>query len=620
MFENSKWIWAKENRNPDDKVMFKKSFDLDFLPKSAIMNIYCETKYYLYINDELIIFDGGLFRESSPGKGYYDFKEIAPFLKKGTNIICFFVWFFGNEGRNNLNPGAGGLLFECNEIKLFSDKITLCSRNPAYISTGEPFPSYLYGGHNIGFDARLDELEFDLSTEYGEYPCTPWNEAVQRPIPLFKYDKIKISEYKKKNETYIVNLPYAMHFTPFFEVEATGGEIIDIRSDRYLVNGGPQDEHNSYRGHRTEYICKKGLQSFESLNWIFGEKIYFSVSENIKIIKLGYRESSYDSEIIFNNYRTTNERLNKLLDKCSRTLFSCMRENFMDCPDRERGQWIGDISVQAPQVFFVMNKKAIPLLRKTIVDFFSFRKGDVLNGLAPGTNAFELPSQNLNAISEIGLLAEYLLYTGDKEILSLAFEPCISYLKLWNMKDDGLPEERKGDWRWFDHNFNTDDKVLECCWYYSALKFALKMANETGKNKHNDFLKNRIVSIERSFDKSFWKGKFYASYDFADDRANALAVLSGLASNDKYHAITEILTTVFNSSPYMENYVLSALCEMGYRDKAIKRMMFRYNSIIDNENTTVNEDFYILGTKNHAWSGAPLNVICKYFKDWIIGK
>ena len=36
-------------------------------------------------------------------------------------------------------------------------------------------------------------------------------------------------------------------------------------------------------------------------------------------------------------------------------------------------------------------------------------------------------------------------------------------------------------------------------------------------------------------------------------------------------------------------------------------------SLIENENTTLWEDFNHLGTKNHAWSGGPAPILFKYF-------
>ena len=92
-----------------------------------------------------------------------------------------------------------------------------------------------------------------------------------------------------------------------------------------------------------------------------------------------------------------------------------------------------------------------------------------------------------------------------------------------------------------------------------------------------------------------------------------MAVLSGLCPKERYPKIRYILTSVFNSTTYMENYVLIALCEMGYKADAFKRMMCRYQPLIKNENTTLWEDFFHLGTKNHAWSGGPATVLLRYF-------
>lgn len=88
----------------------------------------------------------------------------------------------------------------------------------------------------------------------------------------------------------------------------------------------------------------------------------------------------------------------------------------MDCTDRERGQWIGDVSVQAPQIFYAMDENAVPLLKKAIMNFIGLRKGDRLVGNVPGMNSKELPAQSLNAISEFGMIAAYYEFTNDLPI------------------------------------------------------------------------------------------------------------------------------------------------------------------------------------------------------------
>jgi len=618
MFINSKWIWANENSKANDRVNFYIKTNLKAVPNSAVFNIGCETKYWLFVNGNLVVFDGGLFRESLNGCGYYDFIDIAKYLKIGDNEIVIHAWYFGNGGRNNSYCSKAGVIFECEELSLFSNENTLCELDTAYYFTKTDNPSYLYGGHNTAYDARIKT--FSLCPQFinmsnavvlGNYGDAPWGNLVRRCVPLlFFSDRIKC-EFTKIDNKFTVKLPYAMHFSPYIKVCANGGEVIDMRSDRFDVNGGPGDP-NQYHGHRAEYVCKSGEQEFEMLDYVFGEEIYFTIPDSVKILELGYRESGYDCKVV-GNFECDNVSINKLFNKCVRTLRVCMRENYMDCPDRERGQWIGDVSVQAPQVIYLLDENGKLLLRKAIYDFINLRKGDRLVGNVPGDNFSELPSQSLNAISEWGMISTYYAATKDIEILKLAFEPAIAYLKLWETDEDGVVVARAGDWEWYDHLYNDDKPILNICWYYSALKFAKFMATELGITTHDLFINERTAAIEKTFDNRYWKGGFYSSGSFVDDRANAMAVLSGLCSKDKYPTIRYILMSVFNSTTYMENYVLTALCEMGYKEDAFRRMSCRYQPLIENENSTLWEDFFHLGTKNHAWSGGAATILFKYF-------
>ena len=285
----------------------------------------------------------------------------------------------------------------------------------------------------------------------------------------------------------------------------------------------------------------------------------------------------------------------------------------MDCPDRERGQWIGDVSVQLPQVGFVLDSNALLLAKKCIGDFIHLRDGDILRGNVPGQNSSELPSQSLNAIGSLGMIATYYRYTRDKSVLALCFEPCIHYLKLWELGENGLVRCRKGNWPWIDHLHNIDAPVCENAWYYLALEFMQFMAEELGDHRFDEFIEARRAILKENFEKTFWNGHCFASSDFVDDRANALAVLASLCGPEKCEAMRYILLTTFNSTVYMENYVLLALCRMGYVEDAYHRMVSRYTNLALNENSTLWEDFFILGSRNHAWTGAPITIAYQYF-------
>jgi alpha-L-rhamnosidase len=614
------FIWTTDTKSPNQQVVFRKSFLLDRLPQQAIAHIAVDTKYWLYVNGELAVFEGGLFRESLPGSGYTDAVDLAPFLKPGENILAVHVQYFGNEGRNSVDSGTPCLLMQCDSLQLYSDESFFCMPHPAYYETEAPLPSYLYGGHNIGFDARKDRPNIydEEGAIEGFQPAVvlgkdAFGDMYERPIPLIKLqERIKLDYTQLEENSWSLKLPYAMALSPCFSIIAKSGTVIDIRTDRYEINGGPGDNGNSYRGHRIEYICSEGENIFESLHYLYGEELLIATDKRIEIEWIGFRESGYDTEIV-GTYSSSCEIMNSLVEKAARTLYVCMRDNFMDCPDRERGQWIGDVSVQIPQIFFLLSTSARALVKKAINDFINLRKEDVLVGNVPGVHSGELPAQSLNAISELGMIATYYHYTGDTEAIETAFAPCVRYLMLWDMGDNGLISHRDGDWNWVDHLHNSDIPVLSNTWYYSALKFARTMSGILDDHQFDKFINSRISSIEQNFNNQFWQGEYYSSNGVVDDRSNAMAVLVGLSKEQYNRKISFVLQTTFNASIYMEGYVLSALCEMGCYHEAYMRLRSRYYNLAVNENSTLWEDFFILGTKNHAWSGSPAMIAFKYF-------
>ncbi len=616
-FSNANWIWTKDNKTTDQKVVVRKKFNLEQIPQKATAYISCETKFWLWINSEFVVYEGNVFRESIKGCGYAEQVEITPYLKKGENVIAALVWYYGNGGRNNVNSGEAGFIFACPEIDVYSDSQCKVCTHPAYQSTAAPYPAYLYGGHNIGFCAEKDfgdftTADFDDSafTYATEYENKVWGESVISPLPLLRVYETRRVSWENTLSGAVAILPYAMTLSVGFVLEAKGGEKVDIRTDRYIVNGGPGD-NSQYNGHRIEYIAKSGRNVYTCPMYLYGEVIEMTFPKSVNLIELSYTESGYATELI-GHFSTDNELFNRLIEKSIRTLYVCMRNNFMDCPDRERGQWIGDVSVQAPQVFFVCDGNANLLLKKSISDFIRLRKGDVLMGNVPGENAWELPSQSLVAISEFGLIGEYYHYTHDREVLEFSFEPIINYLSLWEIDESGKLIPRSGNWRWFDHLYNVDEAVMEHGLYLAAVKHALKIADILNQHEFDDFLKEREAFLITSME-SFWQGEYYASGPFVDERANAIAVLSGACPTERYPAVKQILLSVQHATPYMERFVLKALCEMGYLTDAYHRMMSRYYNLIVNENSTLWEDFTILGTCNHAWSGAPLEIAFRYF-------
>ena len=113
--ETPKWITTFENQNATNTwLCFSKTIDLDKTPESAKTRIAVDSKYWLWINGEMVIFEGGVKRGPNPKDTYFDEIDLAGYLKKGKNTIAILLWYFGKEGFSYNPSGKAALFFDCN--------------------------------------------------------------------------------------------------------------------------------------------------------------------------------------------------------------------------------------------------------------------------------------------------------------------------------------------------------------------------------------------------------------------------------------------------------------------------------------------------------------------------
>ncbi len=75
----AKWIWDKENLTEKNVWMcFNKKVTLERKPEELIAHISADSKYWLYINGETVVFEGSVKRGPDENSGYYDSVDIAP--------------------------------------------------------------------------------------------------------------------------------------------------------------------------------------------------------------------------------------------------------------------------------------------------------------------------------------------------------------------------------------------------------------------------------------------------------------------------------------------------------------------------------------------------------------
>jgi hypothetical protein len=354
-----------------------------------------------------------------------------------------------------------------------------------------------------------------------------------------------------------------------------------------------------------------------------GHAVNYEIPAGIKILGLQYRETGFDTDFS-GTFDCDDDFMNRLRTKALRTLYITMRDTYMDCPDRERALWWGDAVNELGETFYAFDRRSDQLTRKCILDLIAWQKPDgvLFSPIPAGNWNKDLPMQMLASVGRTGFWT-YGLFSGDLETIKAVYPGVKRYLEIWGMQADGLVVPRRGAWEWGDWGKNIDMPILYNAWYHLALQGMRSMAVALHRDGDLPWIDARMTSIEAAFNKTFWTGNEYRSPGYqglTDDRANALAVVAGLAKPGQFPALLEVFKTQSHASPYMEKYVLEALCMMDQPAFAQERIKTRYKEMVEHPTlTTLWEGWGIGakgfggGTSNHAWSGGPLTIMSQYF-------
>lgn len=631
------WIWTK-GCSDDSYVAFRKTVAVD-AEVTAMACISAVDKYVLFLNGEMVVLDGSLKRGPTPYDSYYD--EIPLNLQKGENTIAMLVAFNGRSGDGSIVPVAqddegddynqAGMIFEM-EVqgqRIVSDTSWKAARHTGYknrVTAGKDYPNYMQmsmlAERNLYFDARDDlgafmEPGYDDSAwenavligKPGELPFGALYRAMTNPI---KFDGITdyansadyVGRELTEDTTLELILPGNIQFTPYFALEAPAGKRLTIYTDSYVDS----DNNPNFKD---TYVTAEGAQQFENYAWRSGSKLYIEAEAGVKFTALGYRKSEFNGEWV-GAFSSENEELNQLWQESLNTVAICMRDTYMDCPERERGPYMGDASNQIDAALYGYDQGGLDMTKKAILACIGWTTDTgAIPSRAPSVKPQEIPNQSLAFMTSA---YHYWLASGDEKTMTDYYRVFVNYLKLYEM-ENGLPVYRPGSWTWNDWGDKIDANLLQVGFYYYALNLTQKLAADLRIDDDAAFLTERMESIKANFRDAYYTPAGFKHPDskYIDDRANAMLALSGLAGEEDYDLICDVIMSTYEASPFCEKYVLEALCVMGRQDLAVQRMLDRYDGMLKDEYDTLWEKFSApIGTFNHGWSAAPMYILSKY--------
>ena len=569
-------------------ILFRKKFALDSF-KTAVINITADDYFKLYINGKFVMQGPP---PSYPNAYLYMQKDVSEYLRSGENVIAVHTYYQGLINRvwvsGDMRESFRCELLVDGKVQVSSDESWKCSDHTAYSACG-------VFGYDTGFaeryDGRAKEVGFekiDYNDEAGQnasvYENADYN-LIKSPIKPLDLYYVKPKNIKKNGNAYFIDFGREYAGQLYAKAKGNSGDEIVLRYGEELT------DENKVRynlrcncKYEEKWILSGGddeLNQFDYKAFRYAEMV---VPDGAVItdIKMLVRHYPFEKKAV---YKSINADLDKVLQLCEDTVHFGTQEVFVDCPTREKGQYLGDAFISG-RAQAILNGDAT-LLKKAIVDFCN--SAFISQGImAVSTSSF------MQEIADYSLLFAPLVlwvyrFDGDKEFLNHVYpyvKGAFEYFCKYE-NERGLLEGVTEKWNLVDWPENLRDG------------YDFPLTNPIGKGVHNvinafwiGFLKsfgemseilgvttaNKAETAEKSYIAAFFDkniGLFCDSEKKAHSavHSNVLPLYFGIKKDDDAFIKNAIglleKKKLTSMGVYMSYFALSALKKNGEYEKAV---------------------------------------------------
>ena len=459
-FYRAAFVSANDTDLQNAVVRFRKKFALDSVPEKLRINITADCKYRLYVNGRFV----GRGSDTGDFKRYYfDTINIAPYLKKGENIIAAAAWSMGEfkpvaftSQKVSLwvqadNPEYAFLDTINGQWKAAKDKSTVFAKGMFYGGGAEivhadkalkNFAKADYDDSSWGkavavFRPRNSRVygQIKLMLAPREIPPaaeTPFRAQCVRKIEALRGGKIEPADFIRGEALQIpanaecrIVVDAGVLTNAYMSLATRGGKGAEIALS-YCESFGESD--GKTKGNRNEidgkvpftpivdrYYPDGGKFVFESNNFRSFRYVQFDIKtsseplvlEDFRGMSTGYpffESAEFDS---------SDKSLADIWRTAWRTARLCAVDSYFDCPFYERLQYIGDTRIQALISLYVSGDSR---LMKKAIKMFGYSRQDegITQSRYPSTLTQFIPPFSLFWIN---MVADYDLHCSDAEFV-----------------------------------------------------------------------------------------------------------------------------------------------------------------------------------------------------------
>ena len=442
---------------------------------------------------------------------------------------------------------------------------------------------------------------------------------------------------------------------PFIELEARGGEVIEVGVAEGLPGewaDTPPPRPRLVQGQPPaaqvfRYHAQPGVQRFERFEWAavrYAQVTVRNAPRGVRIRHVGSTFTHYPAESR-GAFACSDSLLTRLWEVGRYTLLLCMHDGWEDCPSREQRQWLGDATVEMLVGQVAFGPSINPLNRQFLRHAAESQRPDGLTQMfAPGdhhTDAILIPDWTLQWI----LNAErHWLYSGELDVIEAIF-PSIQRALAW-----------------FERQLDPNDLVAELpFWHFmdwaalgrhgeaaalnaqlaGTLRAAARLATALEYGRAARRYQALAARISTALDARHWDARRGVYVDVVDpasgrqeprvsQHANGAAILWDVAPTERWPQIVARITDperlTFTAAPpiaphgetldpesgvvlantFYSHFVYRALCRAGRFDLVLRLIRERYGPMLARGATTLWESFEPTASLCHGFSTTPV--------------
>lgn len=564
-----KWICAKEIR-PNLYTVYRKTF---FACKgsSFLMRISADDYYKLKINGQLV----GMGTAPSYHFNYnYNEYDITPFIVDGENEIQVIVYYQGLVNRvwvsGDNKQGLIADIYKNNELFISTDSSWEYTIDTTFI-----------GNDTVGYETAFLEHRNMMLCDNTEY--TPIEKAcdytfAENPFPTVDFYNVN----PVKNDSLIFDFGQEYVATLNLDLISTAdGEKATILYGEELNDDGTVRYNLRCNcNYKEEIILKKGKNEIQQFDYKGFRYVQLIFNENVTLndINITVRHFPFEQKFSLN---TDDKKLQKIFELCKNTIKYGCQEVLVDCPTREKGQYIGDTLISGFAHLILTEderllKKAIENIAQS-VDF----SGEIL-AVSPCSYKQKIADYTLQIPL---ILWRYYEYTKDKNFLLKMLPLCDKVNEHFSKyaDNDGLLNQVDGEWNLVDwpqgardnYDFPLTDPIdkgrhnVINAFYIGSVIYTEKIKTEL-----NIPFTEKSTQLKNTFNNVFLRNGVYVDSEESYHSAlhsNCLPVFFDICPDKYKKSVGKLLKEKgMACSVYMSFFYLKALCKLGLKNEAYR--------------------------------------------------